>query len=39
VVGALLYYGRAIDGMLMTSISSLASQQATAKEDTKAKLT
>jgi hypothetical protein len=40
VVGALLYYGRAIDGTIMTVISSLASQQATAKatEDTEAKL-
>jgi hypothetical protein len=39
VVGALLYYGRAIDGTIMTAISSLASQQATATEDTEAKLT
>jgi hypothetical protein len=39
VIGALLYYGRAIDGTIMTAISSLASQQATATEDTEAKLT
>jgi hypothetical protein len=38
VVGALLYYGRAIDGTIMTAISSLAYQQATATEDTEAKL-
>jgi hypothetical protein len=38
VVGALLYYGRAIDGTIMTAISILSSQQATATEDTKAKL-
>jgi hypothetical protein len=38
VVGTLLYYGRAIDGTIITAISSLASQQATATEDTKAKL-
>jgi hypothetical protein len=38
VVGALLYYGRAIDGTIMTSISSLASQHATATEGTEAKL-
>jgi hypothetical protein len=38
VVGALLYYGRAIDGMIMMAISSLASQQATSTEDTEAKL-
>jgi hypothetical protein len=38
VVVALLYYGRAIDGTIMTAISSLASQQATATEDTDAKL-
>jgi hypothetical protein len=29
VVGALLYYGRAINGSIMTAIGSLASQQAT----------
>jgi hypothetical protein len=39
VVGALLYYGRAINVTIMTVISSLASQQATATKDTKAKLT
>jgi hypothetical protein len=39
VVGALLYHGRAIDGTIMTAISSLASQQATAMEDIEAKLT
>jgi hypothetical protein len=38
-VGALLYYGRAINGMIMTAISSLTSQKATATEDTTAKLT
>jgi hypothetical protein len=38
VVGALLYYGRAIDNMVMTAISSLASQQATATQDTNTKL-
>jgi hypothetical protein len=39
VVSALLYYGRAIDGTIMTAIGSLASQQATATEDTEKKLT
>jgi hypothetical protein len=39
VVRALLYYGRAIDGTIMTAISSLASEQASATEDTEAKLT
>jgi hypothetical protein len=38
VVGALLYYGRATDSTIMTSISSLTSQQATATEYTEAKL-
>jgi hypothetical protein len=38
VVGALLYYVRAIDGTIMTDISSLASQQTAATEDTEAKL-
>jgi hypothetical protein len=38
VVGALLYYGRTIDGTIMAAISSLASQQATATEYTEAKL-
>jgi hypothetical protein len=38
VVGALLYYGCAIDGTIMTAISSLASQQAAATEYTEAKL-
>jgi hypothetical protein len=38
VVGALLYYGRAIYGTIMMATSSLASQQATATEDTEAKL-
>jgi hypothetical protein len=38
VVGALLYYARVIDSTIMTAISSLASQQATATEDTEAKL-
>jgi hypothetical protein len=39
VVGALLYYGRAIDGTIITAISSLDSQHATETEDTEAKLT
>jgi hypothetical protein len=39
VVGALLYYGRVIDGTIMTAIISLDSQQATATEDTEANLT
>jgi endonuclease/exonuclease/phosphatase (EEP) superfamily protein YafD len=34
VVGYLLYYGRAVDPTILTSISALASQQATATEDT-----
>jgi hypothetical protein len=34
VVGLLLYYARAVDPTLMTDISSLASQQATATKDT-----
>jgi endonuclease/exonuclease/phosphatase (EEP) superfamily protein YafD len=38
VVGALLYYARAVEPTLMTDISSLASQQATATEDMDAKL-
>jgi hypothetical protein len=38
VVGALLYYGRAIDETIVTAISSLASQQETATEDTDVKL-
>jgi hypothetical protein len=38
VVGALLYYARAVDPNLMTAISSLACQQVTATEDTDAKL-
>jgi hypothetical protein len=38
VFGALLYYGRAIDRTIMMAISSLASQQATATEDTEEKL-
>jgi hypothetical protein len=38
VVGALLYYGRVIDSTIMTAIISLASKQATATEDTEAKL-
>jgi hypothetical protein len=33
VVGALLYYGRAIDGTIMTAISSLASQQETSNSN------
>jgi hypothetical protein len=39
VVGTLLYYGRTIDGTIITAISSLASQQTTAMGDTEAKLT
>jgi hypothetical protein len=38
VVGALLYYGRAIDSTIMTAIGSLTSQPATATEDNEAKL-
>jgi hypothetical protein len=38
VVGALLYYGRAIDRKIMTAVSSFASQQAAATEDTEAKI-
>jgi hypothetical protein len=38
VVGALLYYGSTIGSTIMTAISSLASQQAIATEDTEAKL-
>jgi hypothetical protein len=38
VVGALLYYDRAIDSTITRAISSLASQQATATEDTEATL-
>jgi hypothetical protein len=34
VVGALLYYGHAIDGTIMTAISSLAYQQGTTTEET-----
>jgi hypothetical protein len=39
VVGALLYYSRVIDGMIMTAIRSLAYQQATATKDTEENLT
>jgi hypothetical protein len=38
VVGALLYYARAVDPTLMAAIGSLASQQATSTEDTSTKL-
>jgi hypothetical protein len=38
VIGALLYYARAVDPTLMAAISSLASQQAKATEDTVTKL-
>jgi hypothetical protein len=38
VVGALMYYARAVDPTLMTDISSLASQKSIATEDTDAKL-
>jgi hypothetical protein len=38
VVGALMYYARAVDPTLMAAISSLASQQATSTEDTATKL-
>jgi hypothetical protein len=38
VVGYLLYYGRAVDSAILTVISALASQQATATEDTIKKL-
>jgi hypothetical protein len=35
VVGKLLYYGRAVDSTLLVALSSLASQQATATENTR----
>jgi hypothetical protein len=38
VIGALLYYAQAVDPPLMAASSSLASQQATATEDTSTKL-
>jgi hypothetical protein len=38
VVGSLLYYGRAVYPAILTAISDLASQQATATEDTNVKL-
>ena len=35
IVGALLYYGRAVDNKLIVSLSSIGSQQATTTEITK----
>jgi hypothetical protein len=37
-VGALLYYAQAVDPTLMSAVSSIVSQQATATEDTATKL-
>jgi hypothetical protein len=38
VVGSLLYYGRAVDPTMLTATSAIASQQATATDDTNLKL-